>query len=104
MSFGVLKPGRRKFVILAAFLVVALYAVLGDKGLLDVLRLKKEYQGIVEFNMALEKENAELERKISLLKTDNRYIGHIARSELGMIGRNEIIYRIEDDIPTGPSK
>jgi len=74
-----------------------LLAVFGDRGLMDVLKLRGERDVILNTNKALEGENSLLETKIALLKKDRRYIGQIARDELGMIGRNEIIYRFRDD-------
>jgi len=99
MRFKGLKRGRKKLALAAAVGVVLLYALVGDKGLLDVLKLKSERDGIVRFNRTLAAENAELEREIALLKTDDRYIGRVARTELGMIGKNEIIYRLGESGP-----
>lgn len=99
MRFKGLKTGRKKLALAAAVGGVLLYALVGDKGLLDVLRLKSERDGIVRFNRTLVAENAELEREIKLLKTDDRYIGRVARTELGMIGKNEIIYRLGEKNP-----
>ena len=76
-------------------IAVMLLAAFGDKGLMDVLKLRKERDGIKRQNAALEAENLNLEKEIGLLKTDNRYIEHIAKTELGMIGRDEVLYRIE---------
>ena len=72
---------------------IALLAVFGDRGLTDVLLIKGEREKLLSTNRGLEAKNKDLREKIALLKTDNRYIGEIAREELGMIGRNEVIYR-----------
>ncbi len=89
--------GRRKarglHLFLALIFAIALFAVFGDRGLIDVWRLKGQRDHIVLTNKGLEEENRGLSRKIALLKNDRRYIGEIARAELGMIGRNEVIYR-----------
>jgi len=77
---------------IALILAIALLAVFGDRGLTDVLKLKGERDEILKTNKALTEENTILQKKIALLKTDKRYIGQIARDELGMIGRNEVIY------------
>ncbi len=79
----------------AAVLVVAA-AAFGNKGFLDVWRLKNDRDNILAYNKSLEAENKDLEEKIRLLKTDKRYIAHVARKELGMIGKDEIMYKIED--------
>lgn len=86
---------KKKAILLTAIAGIAAFAVFGDKGLLEVYRLKKERDGILAQNSALKRENTELGEKIRLLKTDNRYIAHIARQELGMIGKNEVVYRLE---------
>ncbi|MBI5468676.1 MAG: septum formation initiator family protein [Deltaproteobacteria bacterium] len=87
---------KKKYLLLALIPAIAAFAVFGDKGLLDVYKLKKELNGILSYNRSLDAENRALEEKISLLKTDRRYIGYIARKELGMIGKNEVVYRIEE--------
>ena len=83
---------RRIFI--ALLLIIALFAVLGDKGLIDLYRVRGELDGIQTYNKALEKENREIEKEIALLKGDRRYIEHIAKKELGMIMKNEVIYKI----------
>ncbi len=93
------KGWQKKYIFLAAVLLIAGFAVFGDKGLLDVYRLKSERDGIISYNRDLEEENKKLEASIRLLKTDVRYIGFIARKELGMIGKNEVVYRIENEMP-----
>lgn len=90
------KGWQKKYIFLAAVLLIAGFAVFGDKGLLDVYWLKSERDGILSYNRDLEEENKKLEASIRLLKTDVRYIGFIARKELGMIGKNELVYKIGD--------
>jgi len=81
---------------IALIFAIALLAVFGDKGLTDAWRLKGDRDRILSTNKALEKENSELEKKITLLQKDKRYIGKIARDELGMIGKNDVIYRFTE--------
>lgn len=89
--------GIRKIHVFAAVaLAIGLVAVFGDKGLLDLYNLRKERDNIVADNTFLESENRGLEEKIALLKTDKRYIGQIARKELGMLGKDEVVYRLEE--------
>ena len=89
---------RNKIPLLAAVVLVAVaaFAVFGDNGLLDVYKMRKERDGILAYNTSIEAENKGLEEQIALLKTDKRYIGRIARKELGMLGKNEMIYRFEE--------
>ncbi len=81
---------------IALIFAIALFAVFGDRGLTDVLKLKGERDRILKTNSVLEKKNRDLVKKIALLKKDKRYIEEIARDELGMIGPNDVIYRFRD--------
>lgn len=87
---------KKRLIVLAAVVFVGAAALFGEKGLLELYRVHKELSGIQAFNRSLEKENRDLEDKIRLLESDKRYIGRIAREELGKIGRNEVIYRIDE--------
>lgn len=86
---------KRKYILLAAVAFVAALTVFGDKGVWELYRVGKERDGILAYNRALEAENRELERQIRLLETDRKYIGQIARKELGKLGRNEVVYKFE---------
>jgi len=94
---------KRKYLLVAALLlVVGVVTVFGDKGIYDLYKVGLERDGILAYNRTLEIENRELERQIRLLETDRKYIGQIARKELGKLGRDELVYRIEE--PSGKDK
>lgn len=95
---------KLKYILMAAVIFIGAVTVFGDKGVLDFYNLKKERDGILSYNKSVEKENSILEEKIRLLETDKRYIGQIARKELGKLGKNEVIYKIEDARPEPSSK
>ena len=86
----------KKHIFYLAVFLVAVFAVFGSKGFVAAYRLRTELNGIISYNKLLEKENRALEKDIELLKTDRRYIEHVAKQELGMIGKNEVVYKIED--------
>jgi cell division protein FtsB len=86
---------KRKYILLAGLLLVAVVTVFGDKGIYELFKVRQERDGILAYNHTLESENRELEKQIRLLETDKRYIGQIARKELGKLGRNELVYKIE---------
>jgi cell division protein FtsB len=91
------KKDKKIFLIvfIAVILVISGGAVIGDAGLFDVLKLKKERNEIARRTAELQQDNRRLSREIELLKTDNRYITKVARREFGMIGNNEMLYKIE---------
>lgn len=90
-------PKRKVIAVVAcaAVIFVVAAAAFGNKGFFDVWRLKKDRDNILSYNKTLEAENKDLEEKIRLLKTDKRYIAYVARKELGMIGKDEIMYKFE---------
>jgi len=45
-------------------------------------------------NVKIAKENEELAREVALLKTDLTYIERVARNELGMVRKGDIVYRV----------
>ena len=78
------------------FFPLLVMIISGDNGFLDLKRLKKEKAEIVEQARDIELENLKLYRKVERLNNDPVYIENVARQELGMIGKDEIILRFKD--------
>jgi len=88
---------KRVFIFgIALLLIFGAFTFLGEKGILNLLRLKKEVARIKEKNCRLEEENQKLKEEVKRLQNDKRYIEEIARKELGMVKEGEILYRFED--------
>jgi cell division protein FtsB len=77
---------------LLAMFFLFLLIIFGDKGLADLNMLKKSRESLIAQNEALMQENLSLYRSIGRLNTDPVFIENVARQELGMIGKNEVIY------------
>lgn len=92
------KGVRRKYILTFIVFIVAvgIMAIFGDKGLVEAYGLKKERDSIVAHIEELEEDNRFLEEDVDLLKTDNRYVEMVARKELGLVGKDEIIYMLKD--------
>ena len=88
---------RRRILILMilSLLVLGGLTFLGEKGIFNLLRLRKEVARIKERNLKLEEENQKLKEEVKRLQSDKRYIEEIARKELGMVKEGEIIYRFD---------
>jgi len=64
-----------------------------DHGFYDLLRLRKEQSRLVEGNDRIAEENHALSVEIERLKTDPKFIEYVARRELGMVGKDDLIVR-----------
>ncbi len=92
------KGVRRKYILIFILfiVVVSVVAIFGDKGLVEAYGLKKQRDSIVAHVESLKEENKLLEEEIALLKNDKRYVEMVARKDLGMVGKDEIIYMLGD--------
>lgn len=88
------KKGLLLFV-LFFFVVVGLLAFFGDKGVVHLLRLKRELARIQERTQKIEEENRKLREEARRLREERRYIEEIARRELGMVKEDEIVYQFD---------
>ncbi|HZX34978.1 MAG TPA: septum formation initiator family protein [Thermodesulfobacteriota bacterium] len=88
---------KKKIYFIAIIAAISVLAVFGDKGLLDVWRFRKERQKLAVQKSQLEDENRKLAEEIRLLKTDKQYALSVARQELGMVKKDEVIYMIEKE-------
>jgi cell division protein FtsB len=77
---------------LVFLLITALGFLLGEKSLSQKHTLEEHKFQIGKENQSLEIENQNLERKITLLRSDKPTIEKAAKSKLGMAGPDETIY------------
>lgn len=88
---------KKHLLIFMVFIItVSVMAVFGDKGLVEAYALKKEKDAILSHIRELEEDNSLLLEDIDLLKNDTRYVERIARKELGMVGKGEVIYMFDE--------
>jgi len=92
---------RQKILLLFAILglfSLLLFILFSDNGLSDLFRLRGERDRLVQENMRLKRENLTLYRTIDRLKNDPAYIESIARRELGMIRKGEVILKTKPPV------
>jgi cell division protein FtsB len=85
-----MKVGR--YLVVFLFLM-ALLITFGNKGLVDNYLMSKRLNQLKLLNNGLATENNELKKKIVLLRSDLTYIESLARNELGMVKKGDIVYR-----------
>ena len=69
------------------------FIIISEHGLADLRYIKKERDRLMEENQKLTATNETISVEIHRLKHDPAYIERIARQELGMIGKDEIILK-----------
>ncbi|MCD6584632.1 MAG: septum formation initiator family protein [Desulfobacteraceae bacterium] len=63
----------------------------------DLNALKQEVIELKAKNNVLQEKNIRMHRKIKRLKEDPKFIENIARQELKMIGKDEIVFKFKED-------
>lgn len=86
-------------VIVVAMINLLLVSVFSDNGLIELNHSANERLKILEKNKRLADENLQLLRAIRRLKSDPTYVEEVARRELGMIGENQVILKLESTNP-----
>ena len=82
-------------VAIISMLLMLLFIVIGNNGLTDLYRLKTKKDNLVRKNEALTKKNLSLYREIERMKNDPKYVENVARKELGVIGKDEVIIKVK---------
>ncbi len=75
----------------ALLLYVMLLIVSGDNGLVELSHLRERERTLVAQNETLARENVDLYRTIQRLKNDLVFIESVARNELGMVAKDDLI-------------
>ncbi|MCG6974574.1 MAG: septum formation initiator family protein [Desulfobacterales bacterium] len=75
--------------------LMLLFIIFGENGLTDLYRLKAKRDRIVKQTGELTKKNLSLYREIERLKNDPKYLENVARKELGVIGKDEVIIKVK---------
>ena len=85
-----MKIGRYLVVFL---LFMAILITFGNRGFVDNYLMSKRLAQLKLQTNEITMENNELKKKILLLRSDFNYMEMIARNELGMVKKGDIVYR-----------
>jgi cell division protein FtsB len=89
--------------LLVVRLLILGFTFFGDRGVIRIYQLRRERQEMTERIRQLQGENERLRRQVDALKSDRRYLEHLARKELGLVKGNEIIYQFSPSSETLPA-
>jgi cell division protein FtsB len=101
-------PGARQLIamVFAVMGIVYLFfsIIVGDKGISTLQLMKNERQILMSTHAELKRKNLQLFHEIERLKKDPVYIEAIARQELGLIGKKEIVINMSNITPSVEKK
>ena len=83
--------------LVAAILLVD--AIAGEKGLLSLLKARRDFAGVEQALQRARRENAELREQARRLREDPSAIEEVARRELGLIKPGEKLFIVRDAAP-----
>lgn len=72
---------------------MAVLITFGNRGIVDNYLMSKRLADLHFQTEKITAENNELKKKILLLRNDINYIEIIARNELGMVNKGDVVYR-----------
>jgi cell division protein FtsB len=92
-------PVRRRllnYILALVTVVLVVDALVGDKGLIETTRARRQYADVAASLAALRQQNAQLRDDIRRLKEDPGTIESIAREELGLMRPGEVLFVVKD--------
>ena len=85
-----------QYALVAIGALLLVNALVGEKGLLEMMKARREYYALEQSLQRLRVENARLREEARLLKEDPATIEDLARRELGLIKPGEKLFIIRD--------
>ena len=92
------RPFRKKYLFysLAFIAMLLFFGLFGGRSLMQIYHLKEEREKIRIANARLREENQKLAEQIRRMKNNKKEeIERIAREELGLVKKGELVYKFE---------
>jgi cell division protein FtsB len=80
--------------LLILIIVMAMVIVFGNRGLRDNYVMRERLMALTKTNQDIVLENKALYQTTQFLRGDMAYIEQVARNELGMVKKGDLVYRI----------
>jgi cell division protein FtsB len=95
------RGGRRVVRYVLGFITVVLVidAIVGEKGLLTLLKARRDFSAVEQSLHRARRENAQLREEARRLREDPSAIEELARRELGLIKPGEKLFIVRDVPP-----
>ena len=98
--------GRRLVRYLLVFFTVVLVidAIVGEKGLMSLLKARREFTAVEQALQRSRRENVQLREQARRLREDPTAIEELARRELGLLKPGETLFIIREAAPPKPGR
>ena len=87
------------YVLVFVTVVLVVDALVGDKGLLDTMRARRQHAEITAATARLRRDNDRLREEIRRFRDDPKAIEALAREELGLMREGEVLFIVRDVKP-----
>ncbi|MHB8707421.1 MAG: FtsB family cell division protein [Desulfuromonadales bacterium] len=82
--------------------VMFVFALFGDRGILHIFKLKRQQGDLQQQLTQVEEANTGLRKEIASLSADRRHLERLARSQLGMVREDEVVYQFASKTRPAP--
>jgi cell division protein FtsB len=79
--------------------VLVVDSLVGEKGLMESMRARREYRELAASLETLRRDNARMREEVRRLNEDPATIEAVARQELGLIRPGEVLFIVKDEAP-----
>jgi cell division protein FtsB len=79
--------------VMVFIVMMGLFTIYGDRGLLYLSRLNQEIKRLETANESVREENKALKKENFLLKNNREYLEETIRKEVGLVRKNEVVYQ-----------
>lgn len=88
---------QKKYVFGLAVFISAMFilTIFGERGLMHIYQLREERARIQAANTRLREENQKLTEQVNRMRNNQSEIEKIARENLGLVKKGEIVYQFE---------
>jgi cell division protein FtsB len=93
-----------QYLLVVVSVVLVIDAVVGDKGVLQMMKKREAARALERDVAAARAENARLRREVERLKHDPAALEELARRDLGMIKPGEKLFIIKEAKPADAAK
>jgi len=92
------------FLLVFATIVLVVDALVGEKGFLETLKVRRQHRELQASVELVRQDNARLRDKVRRLNDDPAEIELVAREELGLIKPGEMLFIVRDARPAPTSR